>query len=98
MGKQKGDIVLLQKTHTIRDDEKYWIGDWSKTLYMAHGVSNSRVVATLIGAQVNYDFLYEYADPEGIHLIITISINEHKFTICNSYAFNNDIPEFFFRK
>jgi len=92
---QKVDIYMIQETHTIEGDDSKWRSDWEGDVYMSHGTHNSRGVCILISSKVNYDLLTEYKDEDGRVVIIEISVNERKLTLCSSYAFNDDIPEFF---
>ena len=62
---------------------------------MAHGESNSRGVAILIGPNARYDFnkTNTKTDQNGRYIIIPISVNEKCLTLCSTYAYNEDKPE-----
>ena len=92
---QKADIVLLQEVHSVKEDEGDWRNDWEGTVFMSHGVSNSRGVTILVSPKINYDLRSEIVDPEGRYIILEICINDRNIVICNSYGFNEDKPEFF---
>jgi len=93
--KQNADILLLQETHSCPDDECDWLRDWGGDIYMSHWSTNSKGVGIFIAPHVNYDLMSRYTDTDGRVVIIEISINERKLTICNSYGFNEDNPNFF---
>ena len=92
---QKADILLLQETHSVEKEENDWRNDWQGEVYMSHGESNSRGVAISIDPKLPYDLLNTFADPNGRYIIIEITVNERKLTICSSYACTYDNPSFF---
>jgi len=93
--KQKVDIFMLQETHSCPDEESDWRRDWGGDIYMSHWTSNSKGVGILIAPHVRYDLVSQYSDTDGRVIILEIIINERKLTLCNSYGFNEDKPQFF---
>jgi len=93
--KHNVDILMLQETHSDPDDETVWRNEWGGDIYMSHWKTNSCGVAILVAPHIQYDLISEYTDSEGRVVIIEVSINERKLTLCNSYAYNDDKPLFF---
>jgi len=93
--KHNVDILMLQETHSDPDDEIVWRNEWGGDIYMSHWKTNSGGVAILIAPHIQYDLISEFTDPDGRVVIIELSINERRFTLCNSYAYNEDKPLFF---
>ena len=92
---QRVDILMLQETHSTPNEESDWRHDWKGEIYLSHGTSNSRGVGILVAAHVNFNLLKEYTDTERRVVIIEIEINERKLTLCSSYGYNEDKPDFF---
>jgi len=93
--KHRVDILMLQETHSVPDEESIWRHEWGGDIYMSHWKSNSGGVGILIAPHLNYDLISEYTDTDGRVIIIEILINDRKLTLCNSYAYNEDKPQFF---
>ena len=45
--KLKCDIIMLQETHSVSDDEVQWEREWGGKILFAHGTSQSKGVAIL---------------------------------------------------
>ena len=87
--KGKGEIVLLQETHSQPADEKYWsnlLGGGK--MYFAHGDSNARGVAIYFDKTIDFQVKYTYRDEDGRLLIIVTEIDGIQICIINAYAPN----------
>ena len=87
--KGKGEIVLLQETHSQPADEKYWpnlLGGGK--MYFAHGDSNARGVAIYFDKNIDFQVKYTYQDGDGRILMILIELDGINVCIINAYAPN----------
>jgi len=89
------DIILLQETHSSRSKAKSWIKEWNGNILYSHGKTNSTGVCILFKKDLVYDVLCTKRDRDGRILIIDIVIKGIRYSICNLYAPNDDVPEFF---
>ena len=46
--KQKVDVIFLQETHSMKDNELLWKREWGAPFFCSHGANDSRWVAILI--------------------------------------------------
>ena len=92
---KKVDILMLQETHATEITEKIWQTEWGGKALFSNGSSNSKGVAILFKPNLNYTLHEVKKDTEGRLLCIDIEINDHRFTVCNLYAPNEDNPDFF---
>jgi exonuclease III len=82
-------IVLLQETHTDKNNEEQWRTDWGdRNIIFSHGDSGSRGVAILLPSKIDYTLNSQECDPEGRYIIISITIENTLFWIFNCYAPN----------
>ena len=58
-------IILLQETHSVKEDEKQWKKEWEGQIYFSHGTSNSKGVAILISPNLDLKFSNIINDPDG---------------------------------
>jgi len=93
--KHKVDILFLQETHSSPSEESDWLRDWGGDIYMSHWSTNSKGVGIFIAPHINYDLISQFTDTDGRVIILEIAINERKITLCNTYGFNEDNPQFF---
>ena len=94
--KQTIDIILLQETHSTIEIENKWIAEWGGKFYFAHGENNARGTGILIKSNISNTEVHKViSDNEGRYILIDLTINETRFTLCNIYGPNVDNPAFF---
>lgn len=91
----KFDIIMLQETHSIKKDERFWKAEWGGPLFFSHGVSNARGVAILLNKKLNASVLQVYDDDLGRRVSIVLEVEQMTFSFSSVYAPNDDDPEFF---
>lgn len=91
----KHNIVLLQETHSTKNEAKRWKAEWGGKIIFSHGLSNARGVAILIQKKCGIKVLKVVADQEGRVIVAEVKVNESKYKISSGYAPNQDKPEFF---
>ena len=99
--KEKADILCVQESHSVKEDEHIWENEFKGTLKFAHGQTDSRGVFVAIKKNVNCEITQSIADSQGRYIIVQIKVGEEYFIIINLYAPNRDLPSFFleiFRK
>ena len=90
----ESDIILLQETHSDKNDENLWKSQWGESAWFASFSSNSRGVAILIRNSVSVKVISIFRDPGGRFLILKSVLNELPVTLVNIYAPNQDDPAF----
>ena len=90
------DVILLQEVHSVKKIEKIWRAQFGGQILYCHGTSNARGCAILIKRGIK-TVIHKIIKPEteGRCLIIDISVDNLRMTLCNVYAPNTDSPEFF---
>ena len=91
--RQRADVICLQETHSVQNDELQWKLEWGGDILYSHGDSNSKGVCILLGSNLKYEKVS--ADTDGRVVICNINDMEQKLVICNIYAPNKDTPSFF---
>ena len=71
----KNAIILLQETHSIKEDERIWKAQWRGEVRYAHGTHNSKGVLIAFKDGVNLDVQREIVDCDGRFIIIKTIIN-----------------------
>ena len=95
------DIVLMQETHSLATNLKYWRAEWGGNLYCVHGTSASRGVAICFRKGFSPKIHDVVRDVDGRYIIMKIEIESRTIAIDCLYAPNEDSPDFFvefFRK
>ena len=93
--KLEADVIFMQETHSIKDDEVKWNLEWGSKILFAHHSSTSRGIAVLFKKRLNYEVTKITQHEEGQYLIIDCIINEKELVLVNLYSPNRDEPEFF---
>ena len=93
--KKRFDIVLLQETHSIKDDNNFWRSEFGGEAIFSNGESNARGVAILFQKRLNAEIKKVSTDKSGRYIIVDCVINGKIMTIINVYAPNIDDSEFF---
>ena len=89
------DIVLLQETHSVRNQEKFWRSIWGSKIYYSHGTNDSRGVCILLAKKSLVKVFHSYKDAEGRIIAIDIFFENQSICLVNIYAPNLDDPAFF---
>ena len=89
------DIICLQETHSMEEDEKLWMLEWGHDILFSHGTSASRGCATLIKKDKDVKVNKNISDKDGRFIITELDYAGVCFTLINLYAPNNDSPGFF---
>lgn len=86
---QKVNILFLQETYSEPNDENVWKEEWGGELFFSHGTKHSKGVCIVINPTVQNQVDYSYSNYLGRIVLITISLNGQKLTLCNIYAPND---------
>ena len=93
--KMKADIIILQETHSVKEDEVVWNAEFDSKILYSHGESNARGVAILFKPKLNVQIAKTTIDKNGRYIIADCTINDKPITLVNIYAPNSDEPQFF---
>uniref|UniRef100_A0A672HB23 exodeoxyribonuclease III n=1 Tax=Salarias fasciatus TaxID=181472 RepID=A0A672HB23_SALFA len=84
----KANFILLQETHSVKDDEKFWKQQWGDNILFTHGTSHSAGVMILFyrfaGKIIDYK-----SDGNGHWIMVVFEIFDFKFIVINIYGYNN---------
>ena len=92
---QNANIYFLQETYSEPGDENIWKKEWGGELFFSHGTKHSKGVCFLVNPIMQLQVEYQYSNNSGRIVLITISLNGQKVTLCNIYAPNdqaNQLP------
>ena len=82
----KSNIILLQETHSVKQDENKWQSEWkSKKIFFNHGNSQSKGVLIAINKNLDYELLDVISDKESRILMLKMEIEKEILSICNIY-------------
>ena len=90
---QKANIYFLQETYSERADDNIWRKEWGGELFFSHGTTHSKGVCILINPSVQPRVDYCYANDFGRIVLITITLNGQKLSLCNIYAPNDQVNQ-----
>lgn len=94
--KQKeAKILMLQETHSTKENEHLWWQEWGGDIIFNHGTSSARGTCILFDRDVSKKILKTVTDKEGRYIILDIEINGLRLTMGNIYGPNEDSPEFY---
>ena len=82
-------ISQLQETYSEPGDENIWKKEWGGELIFSHGTKHSKGVCNLINPTMQLLDECLYSNNSGRIVLITISLNGQKVTLCNIYAPND---------
>lgn len=91
----RANIVLLQETHSVTQDEKVWSNEWGSKIYFCHGSNLARGVATMFSKNFPVTVEYVKMDIYGRYLVMDVKIGDFSFILANVYGPNDDNPDFF---
>ena len=86
---QNANIFFLQETYSEPGDENIWKKEWGGELFFSHGTKNSKGVCIVINPSMQLQVECLYSNNSGRIVLITISLNGQKITLCNIYAPND---------
>lgn len=86
MREHKIDICLVQETHSVESNYRYWRSEWGGELYCSHGSSSSAGVAILIQKNLPVTVTSELSDEQRHFLCLKISYLHKSFFLANFYA------------
>lgn len=89
------DILCLQETHSVVEDEKFWKNEWKGHVLFSHGQANSKGVAIFFRNNLDYEIVNVCKDINGRYIVCHLRINGKEVILCSLYGPNNDAPEFF---
>lgn len=84
----KANFVLLQETHSNKDDEKFWKQQWGDNILYSHGTSHSAGVMILFFRFVGKIIDYK-SDEAGHWLMVVVEVFDFKMILINVYGYNN---------
>ena len=92
--RSKADVIYLQETHLdTAEKESLWQMEWGGGICSSYGDSNACRVAILYNDKCK---LKSYkSDQDGQVICCEVEINSSAYVLCNIYAPNQDILEFF---
>ena len=90
---QNANIYFLQETYSEPGDENIWRKEWGGELFFSHGTKHSKGVCTLINPTTQLQVECLYSNNSGRIVLITISLNGQKVTLCNIYAPNDQAKQ-----
>ena len=77
------DIIFLQKSHSLKQDESFWKRAWRGKLFFSHFLSNSCDVAILIRPNMSIDLRLVTHIVKGRCIHLCIDIKDVVFIIIN---------------
>lgn len=86
---QKADFCFLQETFSKASDEAIWRNEWGGQIYFSHGTCHSKGVCVLINRAVKEKVTCTSSDTSGRIILINITYNGLKLSLCNIYAPND---------
>ena len=86
---------MTQETHSCKEQENTWRGEWDGDIYFSHGTSSARGTCIFIKSHVQTELHKEISCPDGRYIILDITIHGTRMTLASIYAPNEDCPEFF---
>ena len=96
--RKRGNILLLQETHSSEEDSELWTNEWGGEAIFSHGEKNSKGVAIFMEANLPYKICQVARDLEGRTIICELENKDDptkRVTICNVYGPNKDNPNFY---
>ena len=93
--KQKADIVCLQETHSMSEDEKFWRNQWHGVTFYVHGTEKSRGVFVGIKSGTPISVEKVISDKEGRYVIVQYEHQQKRICFSKYICPNRDIPQFF---
>ena len=86
----KYNFVLLQETHSVATDKRYWQNEWGGKAYFSHGSNLSKGVAILCKPAMSYSVNHIIIDTDGRYIILNLNIENVTIELINVYCHNVD--------
>lgn len=84
----RANFILLQETHSSKEDEKFWKQQWGDNTLYSHGTSHSAGVMILF-YRFNGKIIDNKSDESGHWLMVVAEVLEFRFILLNIYGYNN---------
>ena len=91
--RNKYDVIFLQETHTVAQNEVCWNKEWPGSVFYSHGTSNSKGCAILISPYLDFKVRLVAADRNGRYVILKCTVDDELYTFVNIYAPNNETDQ-----
>ena len=88
-------IICLQDTHFNNQLENVIRAEWGYKALFSSFSTNSRGTAIFFKNNFQLEIHNYTTDPRGNFIIVDLSMDDHRLTLANIYAPNNDEPSFF---
>ena len=92
---KNADVVFLQETHAIKNNERQWKAEWGGRIIYDNWTSEAKGVAIMFQRQSNVQIKQVIKSKIGRYLIINAELEGKQFLLVNIYAPNKDEPQFF---
>ncbi|KAJ8024231.1 hypothetical protein HOLleu_36901 [Holothuria leucospilota] len=93
--RQSYDIIFIQESHSLPDDESRWNNEWGRQIVFSHGSNSSRGVAVLFKPTFSCNCTKSFSDTGGRYVILNLTYCDIILTIVNVYGPNIDDPNFY---
>ena len=87
------DVIFLQETHAVDNDETRWSNEWGRKCYFSNGDSVSRGVAILFRPGLKIDIIRQIYSSDGRYVILEVEIDGCTCTLGTVYGPNLDKPD-----
>lgn len=91
----QSNIILLQETHSTKNDERVWSNEWGSKIIFNHGTNFSKGVAVLFQRHFPVQINSTHIDTDGRYIILELKVEEIQFVLINVYGPNDDNKLFF---
>ena len=89
------DIYCLQDVHFTANMQKRIYSQWNAECHFSFASSNARGVAIFFKRNLDFKVHQKFSDTNGNYIILDLTLNSKRFTLCNIYGPNTDKPEFY---
>ena len=72
--REKGEVIFLQETFSTPEKGNQWRLSWDGSVYLSHGMHNSRGVMILISKNLEHEVVKVKTDNEGRFIIMKCRI------------------------
>ena len=93
--RKRADIIVIQETHSTRNNENVWINEWGNTILFDHGENNARGVCVLIKKGFTGTVSNVKISNQGRYIVFDLKVEGLDYTCVAIYAPNKDTPQFF---
>ena len=93
---QKAKFYFLQETFSDANDEAIWKNEWGGEIVFSHGGHHKKGVCILIDPSQQTKVDFSYRNTSGRIVLITVTLDSLKLTLCNIYAPNSQAEQLAF--